>query len=354
MQGGGKRMVGHWPHSCRIQSQRKALIKSAKRPRANFSIGIVCFCGKYGLCVDGQAIKKARQFCKKNYFKLRVYFSYPWTGSTHSPAPAFSVFRSGMGETEGRTSVHFSRTAIALERQRIQLTIHWMELQFSRVSTGGASSCLHRLKKHFRSVLQNESISLLSSGVCHDRGNYLGFFWQQKKALSTLLFFTLPRPARNWFSPFPLSFFQRRARLKEEKRRGGRALWKKNRRRWRFEDAKRLSSLLLLACAICCDDPIFFSFLFGIFRGKPDWVSCSLIYRYQGEQCWHRIHHTYVGQGRIFRTQNVWSCFTSIGESLSISNGPHLYRPWDTVLFLFPPFLASSLFHCKLLLWLVT
>ncbi len=67
MQGGGKRMVGHWPHSCRFQSQRKALIKSAKRPRANFSIGIVCFCGKYGLCVDGQAIKKARQIYKK-YF----------------------------------------------------------------------------------------------------------------------------------------------------------------------------------------------------------------------------------------------------------------------------------------------
>ncbi len=173
-----------------------------------------------------------------------------------------------MGETEGRTSIHFSRTAIALERQRIQLTIHWMELQFSRVSTGGASSCLHRLKKHFQSVLQNESISLLNSGVCHDSGNYMRFFDTEKKALSTLLFFSLPRPARNWFSPFPLSFFQRRARLKEEKRRGGRALWKKTKavtfRRCKtpvFSTSPRLCNMLRR--------PDFFSLFFRHFQGKP-------------------------------------------------------------------------------------
>ncbi len=355
MQGGGKRMVGHWPHSCRIQSQRKALIKSAKRPRANFSIWIVCFCGKYGLCVDGQAIKKARQFCKKNYFKLRVYFSYPWTGSTHSPAPAFSVFRSGMGETEGRTSIHFSRTAIALERQRIQLTIHWMELQFSRVSTGGASSCLHRLKKHFRSVLQNESISLLSSGVCHDSGNYLGFFLTTKKRHFQLSSSSLSHVLLATDSPLSLFHFSRGARG-----------WKKKRGEEEERSGKKTEggdvSKMQNACLLYFSSLVqyaattrFFLSILSAFSGKTKIgflvLSSTGI---TGEQCLHRIHHIHVGQGRIFRTQNVWSCFTSIGESLSISNGPHLYRPWDTVLFLFPPFLASSLFHCKLLLWLVT
>ena len=229
-----------------------------------------------------------------------------------------------------------------------------MELQFSRVSTGGASSCLHRLKKHFQSVLQNESISLLNSGVCHDSGNYMRFFDTEKKGTFNSPLLHSPTSCSQLILPFPSFIFpEARAveRRKEERRKS--ALEKNE-----GGDVSKMQNACLLYFSSLVQYAAttrFFLSILSAFSGKTKIgflvLSSTGI---TGEQCLHRINHIHVGQGRIFRTQNVWSCFTSIGESLSISNGPHLYRPWDTVLFLFPPFLASSLFHCKLLLWLVT